>query len=108
MTLAAFANVGIGLAFAMLLLLATVGLLIVLIQWISNPRFRRFRFSRILVPALGQAWILHFWFRLSMTESSTRLLEWLFLGSLGMVVTGLMVLLVWFHIDSRPPTDDTT
>jgi hypothetical protein len=88
MIFAAYADVGAGLAFLLLLTLSSLGSAVVLLDALCRPAFLR-GWKRFAVTAgLLQAWAVWLWAR-NNAEVSRGTLEWVWLGSLVVVIAAL-------------------
>jgi hypothetical protein len=95
MLFAAYADVGAGLAFLLLLALSSAGLVVVLSRARLSPE--TLRNAKLYIIAIGflQAWLLYLWARLNPSQVPRPTLEWLWLGSLGIVVVALAAAIIW-------------
>jgi hypothetical protein len=91
MIFAAYAGAGAGLAFLLLLTLSSLGLAVVVVGALWGfVRLRSLRWCAITAGLL-QAWAVYFWARQNWSAVPRGTLEWVWLGSLGIVVVALAV-----------------
>ena len=96
MIFAAYADVGAGLAFLLLLTPSVLGLVTVLFSVLWRPaRLRGFKWYALFVAFL-QAWLVFFWAR-NRSDVPRGTLEWVWLGSLVIVIVAFAVCMftVW-------------
>lgn len=94
MAFAAYADVGAGLAFLLLLALSGLGLAVLLVRTLSAPRALRGPTPYAALVGLLQAWALYLCVRFGVLSVPRRTLEWLWLGSLLIVVASVAAFLV--------------
>jgi hypothetical protein len=86
---AAFADVGAGLAFLLLLGLSAAGLAVIAVRALLRPTARRSPLLYAAVLGLLQAWLVYLWAREALADSR-RAVEWVWLGSLCVVIAALV------------------
>ena len=103
MIFAAYADVGAGLAFLLLLTLSSLGLVVVVCGALLRVvRLRSLRWVALMAGLL-QAWAVWLWARNNSAVSRVTL-EWVWLGSLVVVIAALAVgvFLLWRDTPALP------